>query len=168
MPTESLNTWETPWQVELDYKEARNPHQLLSYPTLRTMADVPERPEFWLDIAKTCRKIFTMSDRKELTIAVRAIDKASGTLDKVDRKLRRRPPDCQINARLERTQRSLKKVTAGLDKASDALQTAGTAATVGLTVPISAFGAASIKSAADFEFAMTKVKTLPAASCLKI
>ncbi len=99
--------------------------------------------------------------KKELSFAIRVVGRATEKLEKINRKLEKLSrPINRLNDNFRTAQKSVRKYTASLDKLSDKFKSVGTAATLGLTLPLTALGASTIQTAADFQHSMTKVKTL--------
>ncbi len=102
-----------------------------------------------------------MAEQKELKLAVRVVGRVTEKLEDINRKLEKLTrPIARINDNFRMAENSVRRYTNTLDKLSKKFRNIGMAATLGLTLPIAAFGATTIKTAADFEHAMTKVKTL--------
>ena len=99
--------------------------------------------------------------KREVSFSVRAVDRATAVINKVTRSLEKSTAPLRKMEKLyDRVDKSTKKYTKTLDRLKDKLEDVGKAATIGLTLPIAAVGATSIKTAADFEQSMKKVETL--------
>ncbi len=102
-----------------------------------------------------------MADQKELKLSVRVVGRVTEKLEEINKKLERLTrPIAKINEHFRFAERSVRKYTNTLDQLARKFRGIGTAATLGLTLPIAAFGATTVKTAADFEHSMTKVRTL--------
>ncbi|NRA69146.1 MAG: phage tail tape measure protein [Pseudobacteriovorax sp.] len=99
--------------------------------------------------------------KREVSFSVRAVDRATAVINKVTRSLEKSTAPLRKMEKLyDRADKSTKRYTKTLDRLKDKLSDIGKSATIGLTLPIAAVGATSIKTAADFEQSMKKVETL--------
>lgn len=92
-------------------------------------------------------------------IRIKAVDRLSKVIDKVKNKIPKLTKEInKARNQFNRFQKSTLKLRQSLTKMGTKLKSVGAKMTIGLTAPIAAFGAFSLKSAGDFEAAMKDVQ----------
>ena len=107
-----------------------------------------------------------MARPKKIAFEISARDKqATASLRRLSAKFTSlmKPLD-RLNRKLRANQRALKPITQRLNRLSNNMQSFGKKASLGLTLPILAAGAATVKTSASFETGMIKVRALTRAT----
>jgi len=106
-----------------------------------------------------------MSSIVDKKLRFKAVDNVSGVVDRLSSKFPKLTKNAIKSQRaFERVQKSSAKMRQNLSRVGNGMKSTGLAMTMGLTLPIAAFGASAFKTAATFDKSMNKVQALTGAS----